>query len=260
MQEVAQKAAAWALSKVGCPYSQANRTRENTFDCSSLVARAYAAQGKQWLGTGVPLSYQEVYDDEFQLLWPETYGEIGKILGGGEVLKRANAPGDLQFLCTDASTTRNNRITHVAMAVDERRIVQARGRAYGVCTNALTHYAGKVCAVVRYQPDAPLRQGMRGLRTLALQKRLNAQGAGLVEDGVYGPATEAACRAREGQVCIAGDRVHLRTGPGREYASVAIARRGDAFPAVSGEGWQPILLDGTVRWVSKKYARLETAQ
>ena len=48
MQVVARKAAAWALSKVGCLYSQANRTRENAFDCSSLVARAYAAQGKQW--------------------------------------------------------------------------------------------------------------------------------------------------------------------------------------------------------------------
>ena len=178
---------------MGCPYSQANRTRENTFDCSSLVARAYAAQGKQWLGTGVPLSYQEVYDDEFQLLWPETYGEIGKTLGGGEVLKRANAPGDLQFLCTDASTTRNNRITHVAMAVDERRIVHARGRAYGVCTNALTHYAGKVCAVVRYQPVAPLRQGMRGLRTLALLYCLMVVVAGLRQAGLFSHLAHLLC-------------------------------------------------------------------
>ena len=37
---LAQSAADWALSKVGCAYSQARRTQEDIFDCSSLVARA----------------------------------------------------------------------------------------------------------------------------------------------------------------------------------------------------------------------------
>jgi len=41
---LAQSAADWALSKVGCAYSQARRTQEDIFDCSSLVARAYSAQ------------------------------------------------------------------------------------------------------------------------------------------------------------------------------------------------------------------------
>ena len=41
---LAQSTADWALSKVGCAYSQARRTQENIFDCSSLVARAYSAQ------------------------------------------------------------------------------------------------------------------------------------------------------------------------------------------------------------------------
>ena len=42
---LAQSTADWALSKVGCAYSQAQRTQENIFDCSSLVARTYSAQG-----------------------------------------------------------------------------------------------------------------------------------------------------------------------------------------------------------------------
>ena len=41
---LAQSTADWALSKVGCAYSQAKRTQENIFDCSSLVARAYATK------------------------------------------------------------------------------------------------------------------------------------------------------------------------------------------------------------------------
>ena len=102
---IAAGAAAWALSKVGCPYSQEKRNQDGVFDCSSLVARAYAAQGKRWrYGGSVPRSNQEVYDDDFELLWPETYSEIGKKLGGTDVLERANHPGDLQFLCTDSGT------------------------------------------------------------------------------------------------------------------------------------------------------------
>lgn len=79
MSNISQNAAAWALGKVGCAYSQAKRIQEKVFDCSSLVARAYSAQGKKWKHSGsVPISMYEVYDDEFELLWPETYADIGK--------------------------------------------------------------------------------------------------------------------------------------------------------------------------------------
>ena len=140
---MAADAAAWALSKVGCPYSQEKRNQDGVFDCSSLAARAYAAQGKRWrYGGSVPRSNQEVYDDDFELIWPERYSEIGKRLGGADVLGRANQPGDLQFLCTDSGTSRSNRITHVAMVADAKRIVHARGKAYGVCVNRISHYAG----------------------------------------------------------------------------------------------------------------------
>ena len=39
-----------------------------------------------------------------------------------------------------------------------------------------------------------LRQGMRGLRVKALQERLNAKGAKLEADGVYGAKTAAAVK------------------------------------------------------------------
>ena len=47
MTNIPQSAAAWALEQLGCPYSQARRTQEGVFDCSSLVARAYSTQGKR---------------------------------------------------------------------------------------------------------------------------------------------------------------------------------------------------------------------
>ena len=289
---IAADAAAWALSKVGCPYSQEKRNQDDVFDCSSLVARAYAAQGKRWrYGGSVPRSNQEVYDDDFELLWPETYSEIGKKLGGTDVLERANHPGDLQFLCTDSGTSRANRITHVAMVADAKNIVHARGKAYGVCVNRISHYAGKVCAVARFNPEGTLRAGMKGWRTLALQQKLNTLGASLETDGEYGNTTAGAVKAfqharnlpttgeadlatlealglvstdseseAKNVVRIIGDTVNVRCGPGTNYESIAIAHKGDTFPAVAAADWQPVLLSGEIRWVSKKYANLELAK
>lgn len=193
-EKTAKAAAKWALSKVGCRYSQAERTKKDVFDCSSLVARAYSAQGVSWdlVGSEVPNSTQEVYSDQFLLLWPEDYDDIGKKLGGKDVLKKAAQPGDLQFLCTDSDTTRSNRITHVAMVAGKDEIVHARSTKYGVRTDLLTLYAGKVCAVARFDPSAPLRRGMRGLRVKALQELLSEQGAKLEADGIFGEKTEEA--------------------------------------------------------------------
>ena len=57
-----------------------------------------------------------------------------------------------------------------------------------------------------------------------------------------------------------GGSVHIRTGPGREYASVMIAHEGDTLQGIDTEGWNPILLDGEVRWISQKYSqRTDTA-
>ena len=194
---VACRAAIYALTKLGARYSQSERDEEGVYDCSSLVARAYAAQGVSWedVGSGkYPASNQEVYADCFALLWPETYAQIGKVLGGAEVLARARQAGDLQFLCTDKSTSRANRITHVTMVADGEQIVHARSRKYGVRLDPLELYAGKCCALLRYAPQGELRRGMRGLRVRALQESLNARGAALDVDGIYGAATERAVR------------------------------------------------------------------
>lgn len=194
--DIAAKAASWAKSKVGCKYSQPQRDKEGIFDCSSLVARAYSAQGVDWscVGKEIPLSCEEVYSDQFELIWPADYTKIGKTFGGADIIAKAKQPGDLQFLCTNRRSGRANKITHVTMVAGATTIVHARGTAYGVRLDDIALYKGKVCAVCRYNPDAPLRQGMRGLRVKALQARLNKLGAKLDVDGVYGSKTAAAVK------------------------------------------------------------------
>ena len=281
----AASAAKWALSKVGCSYSQAKRTNESIFDCSSLVARAYSAQGKRWKHGGeVPISMYEVYDDDFELLWPESYAEIGKRFSGSSVIKLARQAGDLQFICTDSDTTRSNKITHVAMVSDEDTIVHARSTKYGVCTNSISHYSGKICAVTRYNPVCALRSGMCGWRTLALQKALNANGADLNEDGEFGSLTCSAVKAyqlthnleptgiadaatlrllldngspitkpAEGTLLVTGKVVNVRKGPGTEYDSVIQVRKGERLNEINYDGWRPIDMNGDVCWISEKY-------
>lgn len=194
--KTAKAAVKWALDKVGMPYSQAKRATKTHFDCSSLVARAYTAQGVPWdlVGNEIPTSTQEVYSDQFELLWPADYSKIGKTFGGTAVINKGKHPGDLQFICTDKKTSRANMITHVTMVVDSQQIVHARGTAYGVRKDDIELYKGKICAILRFNPDAPLRKGMKGLRVEALQKALNLKGAGLKVDGIYGANTEKAVK------------------------------------------------------------------
>ena len=293
MSNTAKEAARWALSKVGCMYSQAKRTHENIFDCSSLVARAYSAQGKKWkYGGSVPISMYEVYDDEFELLWPKTYAEIGKTLGGSSVINLAKQGGDLQFVCTDSNTNRSNKITHVTMVASDSKIVHARSTKYGVRTDSISLYSGKICAVTRYNPSCDLRIGMCGRRALELQKALNANGAGITADGEFGSNTRNAVLTYQksqglqqtgiadtellkrlhliesGQneqsnlqnsqyVQVVGDSVNLRVGPGAEYASVGNVHKGDQLRKIDTDGWTVVAGKEHPCWISNRYIALQ---
>lgn len=300
-KNIAAMAAAWALDQVGCTYNQSKRTEAGIFDCSSLVARAYTAQGKKWkYGGNVPRSNQEVYDDDFELLWPDSYDIIGKQMGGSSVITLAKQAGDLQFLCTDSGTERANKITHVTMVTSPSQIVHARGKSYGVCTNSLSHYSGKVCALVRYNPECTLRRGMKGFRTQALQQALNANGSAIEVDGNFGKLTEASVTTfqnkhglpatgkadattllmlglqqsknmsdqsskgeaveYEDHILITGNTVNVRYGPGIDFPIAMVANKGNVFEVAKTTNWIPIKIDGQLFWVSTQYAKLETGR
>ena len=281
-------AARYMRGIIGLKYSQEKRLEPNYYDCSSAVARAYIAQGKEWPYNGpVPISCDLVYDDELTLVWPQDYGSIGRVMGGMDAILKATQPGDIQFVCTDTGTTRKNRITHVTMVLDEQTIGHARGKAYGVCTDSTGKYAGRICAVARYDPSCALRRGMKGRRTRELQKKLVSLGHDIAVDGDYGAATEAAVRQAQktkglrmtgeadakllgelgvstsdvtgatqevvpAAIIITGDTVNIRSGPGITYDIVQTARKRELYETV--EGWLPVIINGQVLWVSEKFS------
>lgn len=291
------KALAWMKGKVGrWQYSQPKRKQDGYIDCSSGVARGYISAGFTWSceGAPIPRSLQEVYDDCFELVWPKAYADIGKHMGGRDVIRMAMQPGNLQYLCTDSDTHRANRITHVAMVASDKLIVHARGTKWGVRFDDICLYDDKVCAVSRFNPRCTLRRGMRGQRVMALQDVLADDGYKLTADGVFGARTEDALRdyqlahglivsgmgdddtrkalgltdpyadayddAPDVQpagpcVRITGDSVNLRVGPGTYYDVAAIAHAGDTLSLEeNANGWRAVRVDGRVLWVSPKYS------
>lgn len=114
--ENGRKVVAFALSKVGYPYSQAYRDSGNYYDCSSL---AYYA----WRNAGVSIMYEG----------SNTAASEGKYCYDNSLLVNYDEmqPGDLIFYSYD----RNGRfmnITHVAIYVGNGKVVEAVNARLGV--------------------------------------------------------------------------------------------------------------------------------
>ena len=74
------------------------------------------------------------------------------------VINMAKQPGDLQFFCVDSGASRLSKITHVTMVASPTQIVHARDTKYGVCTNSISLYAGKVFALALFHAQKRLRR------------------------------------------------------------------------------------------------------
>ena len=114
--ENGKKVVAFALSKVGYPYSQAYRDSGDYYDCSSL---AYYA----WRSAGVSIMYEG----------SNTAASEGKLCYDNNLLVNYDEmqPGDLIFYSYD----RNGRfmnITHVAIYVGNGKVVEAANARLGV--------------------------------------------------------------------------------------------------------------------------------
>lgn len=112
----------YALSKVGCEYSQEERTSGTKFDCSSL---AYYA----WASAGVDISYDGI---------PPTAAEMARQLEAeGKSLSTIDlAPGDLIFY-GGQSNGRYMGIYHVAIYVGDAKVVEALNTEHGVVYQTL---------------------------------------------------------------------------------------------------------------------------
>lgn len=124
-ESIGGQASSWAVSKVGCSYSQGNRFGATSFDCSSLMYRVYKP-------LGIDLAYEGM----------TTAAGIAKGLeargcqiGYGEL-----AMGDLIFY-SFSSNGRYKNITHVAMYIGNGKIVHARSTKYGVRIDDVSLYS-----------------------------------------------------------------------------------------------------------------------
>ena len=111
-----RKVVAFALSKVGYPYSQAYRDSGNYYDCSSL---AYYA----WRSAGVSIMYEG----------SNTAASEGKYCYDNNLLVNYSEmqPGDLIFY-SYGTNGRFKNITHVAIYVGNGKVVEAANSRLGV--------------------------------------------------------------------------------------------------------------------------------
>jgi peptidoglycan hydrolase-like protein with peptidoglycan-binding domain len=79
--------------------------------------------------------------------------------------------------------------------------------------------------------DVPPRRGAAAVVVLQLQQMLNRYGAGLVEDGVYGPATEAAVY-----------RAYDRIAKGPSFEARNLVASGPSAAATVGDLWNTLTL------------------
>lgn len=116
--ETQEKVIRYALTKVGFPYSQENRTSGSAYDCSSLVYYA-------WDDAGVDISYGANY--------PPTAAEGARGLeaDGKKLDTMELEPGDLIYYGGEGNG-RYMGIYHVAMYVGEGMAVEALNADYGV--------------------------------------------------------------------------------------------------------------------------------
>ena len=129
--ENGKQVVAFALSKVGYPYSQAYRNSGNYYDCSSL---AYYA----WKAAGVDISYggANTAAAEARYCYENQY-----LVSFGEM-----QPGDLIFY-SYGSNGRFMDITHVAVYVGDGNVVEAVNERIGVVCRAVQ--AGSIVLIGR---------------------------------------------------------------------------------------------------------------
>ena len=118
----------YALSKVGYPYSQTDRSAGRAYDCSSL---AYFS----WQAAGVDLSYGEGIVPTAALEASRLYAK-GKVVSSTIISEDDLQPGDLIFY-GGRDNGRFLGIYHVAVYVGNGEVVEALNEKYGVVYQTL---------------------------------------------------------------------------------------------------------------------------
>jgi hypothetical protein len=190
-------------------------------DCSSSVSYAYREAGYSFgiLNTVGMYNSQKLTDVPVKI-------QSGLILNP-EVLR----PGDLLlFAGSDSSRAGAGYVGHVEMV---GRIEGSKITLYGHGSGTPRAAEMNAYCKSRYAQKTKTKLGHKGL--IRVRR--------FIPDETSGP-----------MVYITGNTVNIRSGPGTEYPSVGIAKKGESYPAADANSWLPVRLDGRTGWVSGKYA------
>lgn len=135
--EAQKKIVEEALKTVGSAYNQDHRNQPGVYDCSSLVARVYAAAGYS-LASNLPSAAEECRMAES---W-------GTIVSSSKDIQ----PGDLIFFSYPENGHYNGRyknVSHVAIYIGNGMQIDARGRKYGVVERTSQASSGAVVSICR---------------------------------------------------------------------------------------------------------------
>lgn len=58
---------------------------------------------------------------------------------------------------------------------------------------------------------------------------------------------------KDNKITITGASVNVRTGPGKQYKSIGVFKKGKKFDKPDTKDWTPIVVNNEVRWISNKY-------
>ena len=212
-QKVINKALLNAVAMLGTDYSRTDRDNiwpGGAADCSSLIAACWGGAGFPLLseaGAELRTSCYEVNAAGFDLIYPEARNRIGKNLPSpkGLLSSYGAEQGDIVFMNFDSSTSRANKITHVAMIYNTAQLIHTANNREKCCFKPLDYGDKRICAIIRLREDAKLlklpsikKPGDNEARAdewavRALQAALNIKsGEALKLDGIFGPKTEAA--------------------------------------------------------------------
>jgi len=198
---VIKNALACGVKLLGTDYDQKPRNLVypgGKFDCSMFVAACYRAAGFPLMdksGAALATSMYEVNAIGFDLIYPSSMDDVGKILPSKKTILQdiGIQPGDIIFYNFERGTRRYNKITHVAMCYDAKRIIHTANDKEKCCLKTITYGDTDVVAVIRLSKD--LSKYTEDKSVWRLQLLLNTYlkpCPKLVYDGEYGPKTKAA--------------------------------------------------------------------
>ena len=79
-----------------------------------------------------------------------------------------------------------------------------------------------------------------------------SSGSKVETESAKAPATSTGKKVK-----VTGGTVNVRTGPGKNYTVIHVAKKGEKFNLPDTDGWRPIEYGGHVYWISDDYSELE---